>query len=139
MGVTVISTPLVPGCHTTSGCGGFAAGSGGKGQQSPARCPKAAPGTSVTDDRGWTGHWSPATLAGCPGSAPTGSQGWRGGTQSGKCLQELTRFSQLMCTCGFFQGEIRTGQRQILLWSSVLCRFAAVFISPGQSQMVNTL
>lgn len=33
----------------------------------------------MTGDRGWAGHWAPATRAGCPGSAPTGSQGWRRG------------------------------------------------------------
>lgn len=39
----------------------------------------------------------------------------------------------------FFQGVMRTGQRQILLWNSVLYHFATVFISHGQNQMVNTI
>lgn len=88
------------------------------------------------------------------GSTPMGGKGqcgpsWvlleRSGTQPRKGrrgnISAFMRLPTSLYSCAhtdFFQGVMRAGQRQILLWNSVLYHFATAFISHGQNQMVNT-
>lgn len=116
---------------------------------------KAAPGTSVTGSMGWTGHniaAAPSNAPGCPGmkGGRQHSHGeWmrleRGSIRPGEGRRgSVSAFMRLLtsfCSCAqtnFFQGVMRTGVMQILLWNSVLCHFATASISCGQNQMVNT-
>lgn len=89
----------------------------------------------MTDARSWAGTAPLPPLLSALAVLPRGARDGEGVPSLGIAFRGSPT-SPSSCAHVDFSRE-KSGQ--ILLWSSALCHFAAVFISPGQNQMVNTL